>query len=607
MLIVKNKPFVVNSSVDNQVEEIKKKIDIVELINSYLPLKKRGRHFLACCPFHGEKTPSFTVSPELQIFKCFGCGKAGDVFTFVQDFEKIDFKEALEILAKKAGVTLKKSFQYNQEELKRKKLLNQNYQIARFYNHILLNHSLGQNALNYLISRGIEKETIKKFQIGYSPAEDKLIINFLKKQNFTQAELLGSGNFVQSSYNNSLYDRFKNRIIFPLSDSRGQILGFSGRILPSSPPNMAKYINSPETYLYHKSQLLFGLFQARESIREHNFVIITEGEFDMISPFQKGIQNIVAIKGTAFTQEQLEILRRFTDTLILALDSDFAGSTAALKSIEMADSLEFDVKVLDLGQKYKDPDEAISSDLEFFKNQIKNAIPVWDFIIDYSVKKFGVDTPKGKREILKLVLPFLIKITNSVIKSDYLKKLSNILDSDLESVLEESKKYSLPSVKIDNNINQKSENSSILRENLEKRLLILVLGAKKPNILAQKISHDYKKFITYSFSLIFESLSKVKKFKSDDFSNLLKEEVKNTFYDLYLSATSENMDSENRKKEIAKIINQLQTLLIKEELNVLSNSMSIAENDGDSDTVDKLDLRINELLSLLSQLQIKKR
>ena len=594
---------------DNQVEEIKKKIDIVELINAYLPLKKRGRHFLACCPFHGEKTPSFTVSPELQIFKCFGCGKAGDVFTFLQEFEKIDFKEALEILAKKAGVTLKKSFKYNQEELKRKKLLELNHQIARFYNHILLNHPLGKNALEYLTKRGISPTTIKQFQIGYAPTEDRLITNFLKKQNFTQNELLSIGNFMPSNYGNFVYDRFKNRVIFPLSNSRGQILGFSGRILPNAGDNMAKYINSPETILYHKSQLLFGLAQAREAIRQQDFVIVTEGEFDMLSPFQKGIKNIVAIKGTAFTKDQLDILRRFTDTLVLALDSDFAGSTASLKSIEMADSLEFDIKVLVLSDKYKDPDEAVNDDLDFFKKQVSKAIPVWDFIIDYSVKKFGVDTPKGKTEILKLVLPFLTKINNSVIKSDYLKKLANVLDSDLGAILDELKKYdnNSPRDNSNNTITQKENNNSILRENLEKKLLILILGANKPHLLTKRIIKDYKNFITYRFESIIKTLVKVKNFKSDQFAQKLKEEIKDTYYDLYLLATEQILDRDKRKKEVAKVISQLTVLVIKEEIHAISQEMDIAEGSGNNEVVDQLESRLNQLFSQLSKLQIKKK
>jgi DNA primase len=594
--------------VDNQVEEIKKKIDIVELINRYLPLKKRGRHFIACCPFHGEKTPSFTVSPELQIFKCFGCGKAGDVFTFLQEFEKIDFKEALEILAKKAGVTLERSFQYNQEELKRKKLLELNHQIARFYNYILTKHPLGKNALDYLTKRGITSATIEQFQIGYAPVEDRLISNFLKKQKYTQSELIASGNFMQSNYGNFVYDRFKNRIIFPLSDSRGQVLGFSGRILPNAGDNMAKYINSPETALYHKSQLLFGLFQAREAIRQQNFVIVTEGEFDMLSPFQKDIKNIVAIKGTAFTKDQLNILRRFTDTLVLALDSDFAGSAAAIKSIEMADSLEFDIKVLILSDKYKDPDEAVNDDLKFFQKQLKNSISIWDFIINYSVKKFGIDTPKGKKEILKLVLPFLTKINNSVIKSDYLKKLADVLDSELTAILEEIRKYEYPSSNnnSDNKIVQKTKQNPLLRENLEKKMLILTLGAQKPHLLAKRIIKDYPNFITHRFDLIFKTLIKTKIFKSDQFAGKLKEEIKNTYYDLYLLAVEQGLDREKRKKEIAKVISQLKILVIKEEIRITSKEVNIAEDSKDNERIDQLESRLKTLFSQLAKLQIKK-
>ncbi|MFA6361458.1 MAG: DNA primase, partial [Candidatus Shapirobacteria bacterium] len=335
---------------DNQVDEIKQKLNIVDVINRYVPLKKRGRNYIACCPFHGEKTPSFTVSEELQIYKCFGCGASGDIFTFLQEFEKIDFREALVELAPLAGIVLQKSEFVSQEESKKKILISINTHVSQFYNYILTTHPLGNIALKYVLKRGITLETIKKFKIGFSPENPQILINFLAKKGFKISDLIATGTFGQSQYNSSLYDRFQGRLVFPLSDYRGQVLGFSGRILPSTTnPNMAKYINSPETEIYHKSQNLFGLHLAKDIIRTENSVIVTEGEFDMISPFQQGIENIVAIKGTAFTEDQLRLLRRFTDTIILALDSDFAGNNAARKSIELADSMEFDIKVLVLG------------------------------------------------------------------------------------------------------------------------------------------------------------------------------------------------------------------------------------------------------------------
>ncbi|OGL53804.1 DNA primase, partial [Candidatus Shapirobacteria bacterium RBG_13_44_7] len=268
---------------ENQVEEIKKKLDIVSVISKYLPLKKRGRHFLACCPFHSEKTPSFTVSPELQIFKCFGCGKAGDIYTFVQEFERVTFRDALEILAKDAGITLEKSEQLTAAEYRQKRLLALNEEVARFYHYILTSHPLGKKALDYVLGRGITLPTIKLFHLGYSPQNPQLLVNYLTKKKFTQSELILSGTFGKSTYRPGLYDRFIDRLTFPLSDQRGRVLGFSGRILPGSKPDLAKYVNSPETDLYHKGQVVFGLHLAKDSIRHQKSVIVTEGEFDLIS------------------------------------------------------------------------------------------------------------------------------------------------------------------------------------------------------------------------------------------------------------------------------------------------------------------------------------
>ena len=243
---------------ENQVEEIKKKLDIVNVISKFITLKKRGRTHMACCPFHQEKTPSFTVSPELQIFKCFGCGKSGDVFTFIQEFEKVDFREALEITAKMAGVTLIRSSNYNQEESHKKRLFSLNFEIAKFFHYILLTHPLGKNCFDYLKNRGLSIKTIKEFVLGFAPDKDDLILNYLKKKNFTENEINNSGCFSKSQYGRT-YNRFKNRLIFPLFNHRGDICGFSGRVLPGADKNQAKYINSPETEIYHKSDLVYGL------------------------------------------------------------------------------------------------------------------------------------------------------------------------------------------------------------------------------------------------------------------------------------------------------------------------------------------------------------
>jgi len=478
--------------VENQVEEIKKKLDIVEVINKFVPLKKRGRHFVACCPFHQEKTPSFVVSPELQIYKCFGCGKAGDVFTFVEEYNRIDFKDALEDLAKMAEIKLVRSSKLSGEESIKKKLFEINRETAKFYNYILVKHEQGKEALEYIKNRNISDETINKFLIGYAPRDSRLIINYLVKKGYKTEELYKTGSFGKSQYKqNQSYDRFGDRLIFPQIDFRDRIVGFSGRILPSSNnPNLAKYINSPETDIYHKSQMFFGLNLAKESIKKENTAIIVEGELDMISPYQAGIENVVAIKGTALTEEQLQLIRRYAETLVLGLDSDFAGNKAMIRSIQLADKMDFEIKVLDLEEKYKDPDEAVKDDLDFLKRKIKEAETIWDFILASSVKSYGTDSPRGKKLILVTVLPFLAKINNLVIRADYLKKVAETIDSGEESVVEEFKKY----LNKDNGVilnkkdNIKVEIIGDLRERLEERLLILILRLRKPQKIINKIA-----------------------------------------------------------------------------------------------------------------------
>lgn len=602
---------------DNQVEEIKQKLNIVDVINRFTPLKKRGRNHIACCPFHGEKTPSFTVSEELQIFKCFGCGKSGDVFTFVQEYERIDFREALTELAAMAGIVLKKS-EFDNKQDSRKKVLNDlNAQVEKFYQYMLLTHPLGKNALDYVLKRGISFATIKQFGLGYSPENPAIAVNFLTKKGYKIDDLIASGTFGKSQYNSRIYDRFQGRLTFPLSDYRGRILGFSGRMLPTTKnQDSGKYINSPETEIYHKSFNLFGLHLAKDFIRQQNAVIVTEGEFDMISPFQAGIKNIVAIKGTAFTEEQLQLLRRYTDTLILGLDSDFAGSNASRKSIELADSMEFDIKVLTLGDKYKDPDEAVRGDVEFFKNQLDQTVSIWDFIIQSQIKINNPDTIKGKKEILNIVLPFLVKIKNSVIRSDYLKKLANEIGSDYEALLEESKKIPKTSpaptkttAGLDINAATPKPDAIIepsKTQKFEELLLTLIIGAKNPAKVAQKVSSQLSRLQDHVFSIIGENLLKIDEFDPKSFEDLLPAEIKPVFQSIYMETTTNPIESHQRLLEVQKAIAILDSFYLKDRLNFVSSQIAQLESLGNDQQLAEAEKEYNRLLSELSKVQIKK-
>jgi len=589
--------------VSNEVEEIKKKLDIINVINRYVPLKKRGRHHVACCPFHQEKTPSFLVSPELQIFKCFGCGKSGDIFTFVQEYERIDFREALEELAKLAGVTLEKNPAFSAQESHQKTLFALNTETAKFYHYILTSHPLGRSALQYVLGRGINLATVKQFKIGFAPDDSSLHSNYLTKKGFSAADLTASGTFLPSHYGRGFYDRFSGRLTFPLIDYRGRVQGFSGRVLPGAKAEMAKYINSPETEIYHKSQTLFGLHLTRDSIKRQDSVIVVEGEFDLISPFQSGFTNIVAIKGTAFTPEQLQLLKRYTSSLILALDSDFAGSAAARRSIELADSLDFDIKVLDLGDRFKDPDEAVKSDPAYFKKCLDNALPVWDFFLRAAVKSNDPGTPSGKKNILSLVLPSLVKIQNLVIRSDYLKKLADLVNSDLEAVIQESLRYSA-SAPASSAAPPPPTSTSITpspQEKLEEFLLILLLAARHPALLSRRLRSHLQVIATPRFLAILSRLQKVKKFLPGRFQEKLAPEIQPVFQSLYLQATSLELDSRARQREIRKTIAQLNGLFLKEKLAALSRRLTTL---GDSDPA--LEAEYNQTLALLNRYQLQK-
>jgi len=288
---------------ENQIEEVKGRTDIVDIIGERIELKKAGRNYKANCPFHGEKTPSFMVSPELQIFKCFGCGEAGDVFGFLEKYEGMEFSEALKYLADRAGIKLQKL--HGGQSSEKEKLIEINTQALRFYNYLLLSHPVGKKALDYLINdRGLKKETIKEFQLGFSPQNSYPLQKYLidkKKFEAKDIERAGIGILRGSGF----YDRFGGRVIFPLFDHRGNPIGFSGRILPWDKRETGKYINSPETPIYHKSNVLFGLNLTRSFIKKKKTAIVVEGELDLISSWQAGIKNIVAIKGSALTDEQI--------------------------------------------------------------------------------------------------------------------------------------------------------------------------------------------------------------------------------------------------------------------------------------------------------------
>lgn len=424
----------------SDIDEIKSKLDIVSYIGKTVPLKKAGRNFKGLCPFHKEKTPSFMVSPDRQSFHCFGCGVGGSIFDFVMKLHHEEFVDALEELADEAGVKLTHTFDQSPQE-KQKKVLHDIHEKANeYYRYILTKHKLGEKAMLYIKNRGITDKSIATFGIGYSPNSWDALTKFLRKKGFSDDSILAAG--LAISGNRGIYDRFRGRIMFPLRDARGRTVGFSGRVLDPTVKE-AKYINTSETPIYIKGNMLFGLDVTKDAVTRENAVIVMEGEIDVISSFQEGVGNVVAIKGSALTEAQIRLMSRYTQRVIFCLDSDIAGDAAARRGIELADEAGLDMRVVQLPVG-KDPDEAVRTDPVGFKKAVAQAIPVYDYFLASCQKRFDLSEPFGKKQASDELIPMLVKISNPIIQSHYIKKVALSMGVDEQTIASAMKKMRLP-------------------------------------------------------------------------------------------------------------------------------------------------------------------
>lgn len=420
------------------VDDIKQKIDIVELVGSYVSLKRAGKYFKAPCPFHQEKTPSFVVSPDIGRWHCFGaCHEGGDIFSFVMKWENITFAEALRMLAERAGVTLPENTQkagYQDEESGKKEIIFSINELAmRYYHHVLAHTAVAGAARSYLDGRAISSKIIDTFQLGYAPEGWSNLVDYLSKKGIASADMELTGLCVTGS--RGLYDRFRGRLMFPIRNTRGQVLGFSGRLIKENPSEKdgGKYINTPETLVYHKRESLFGFFQSKDDIRAKDTAVIVEGEFDMIVPYEKGFTNFVAIKGSAFTREQLQVLRRYCSRLILALDNDPAGFDALKKAVRDAEEFGFDVYVCAMPGG-KDPDEAVRADAVAFKKALQDAPPVYDYLIDHLFSTVNTEDSYSKSRFAQEISPYIRGIANPIVRTHYVQKLATLLHTTPESI-----------------------------------------------------------------------------------------------------------------------------------------------------------------------------
>ncbi len=420
------------------LDEIRNRLDIVELISEYVSLKPSGKGYKGLCPFHQEKTPSFMVDSERQIFHCFGCGEGGNIFTFVMKMEKVKFPEAVKILADKAGIALSTFENQNIKSSPDRELIFRLNEIAADYYHKNLFSAQGKSARQYLWKRKFSEEIIKKFQLGYALPGYEHLMSILLAKKIPLSDLFKAGLVVKSSKSGKTMDYFRNRIIFPIFNLQGNIIAFGGRVLDDKLP---KYINSPETAVYSKAKHLYGLFQAKKSIRQKNQVIIVEGYTDVLMAHQYGFENVVASLGTALTSQQIDLVKRYADEVLVAFDSDTAGKIATLRSLNMIKKAGMKVRIISLPLDSDPADVLLKEGKNYFSNLLDKALPLIDYKLKVLTEQYNASTSAGKISIIRELFPDLSSVTSEVELQTEVKKIAEKLDLAEESILNDLNRY----------------------------------------------------------------------------------------------------------------------------------------------------------------------
>lgn len=578
---------------NTQIEEIKSRLDIIDVIGNYIRLQKAGRNYKAICPFHNEKTPSFMVSPERQIWHCFGCNEGGDVFGFVMKMDGLEFGDTLRLLAKKAGVILKR--QDAKLGTQRQKFYEICELATKFFEKQLWAGKIGEEIQKYLKERGLLEKTIKEWRLGYAPNLWHSLEEFLLNKGHKYEEILNAGLIIKNENQDTrhktqdirYYDRFRDRIMFPISDINGQVVGFSGRINPfSENKESARYINSPQTFIYDKGRILYGLDKAKIEIRKQNSCIIVEGNMDAVMSYQTGTKNTVASSGTALTDHQLKIIKRYTDNLTIAFDSDLAGDTATKKGIDLALQNDFNVKIIKLTEK--DPADLIKTNQKEWGEAVKNAKEIIEFYFNNAFIKldklsnFGA---KDKKQIVQILLPIIKKIKNKIEQAHWLQELSKKIAIDEKILWEQIKEIkpmenltplSLTTAEIKSaSCNERLEPKNQI-ESLEMRLVGLLLAWPQKFDL-EKIETSF--FTNHKFIQIIKALKQNQEIKAE------LADLKNS---LLFQIESQPIGEKNIAQEIEFCFNELKKRITKKKLEEIGQQIRQAEQKKDNQTVNNL-------------------
>lgn len=560
-------------------ENIKERLSVEEVVGHYVELKPSGINLKGKCPFHSEKTPSFMVSPERQTYHCFGCGVGGDIFTFVQEIEGLDFKGALKLLADKAGVELEFEKQNPEEKDEKETLFTILEIVTQYYEENLTKNA---KALTYLKDRGFSEETIKNFRIGFALDSWDGALSFLKSCGFSESDIEKAG--LSKSGDKGSYDRFRSRIMFPVADSVGRIVAFSGRIFDKEDDNTGKYINSPETALYHKSKILYGYDRARQAIRKIGFSILVEGQMDLIATHQAGYTNTVALSGTALTPEHITLLSRMAKKLVIALDADEAGITSAGKSARAALRAGFDVKIAVLPEGTDPADLLATGKTAEWKAVVKNSKHVVEFMMDI-VRGRAKDERAFKLATASEVLPFLHDISNEIDQTHFIQKVANQLSVEEAAVRRELGKIAHTKINT-GTTNQKRVAPDLPKPKAEDEVIRMYLwqrGRTTPHIDVDALQTRLETVLT---PVGFEAL--VEKHSSDTQSAFRFEQLFTT-----------DLEAQGA---IDELIERLGSVKLRDALQKASEALRKAESTGNKADIEKYSKECQELHLKLSEL-----
>jgi len=577
---------------ENILEDILSRIDIVELISGYIPLKRAGRNFRALCPFHHEKTPSFMVSPDRQIYHCFGCQAGGNAFNFLIQYERLEFPEAVQTLAKKAGVSLPES---KKEDYKTTSLITQLYKIneltALFYESNL-NSPSGLLAKKYMLKRGINEMTIKLFKLGYASRNWDALINHLRNKTINLS-LLEKAGLVLAKDGGGYYDRFRDRIIFPIFDIKSRVLAFGARVVPgvggdAGENDSPKYINSPETPIYIKGRNLYGLNLARDAIRENDYVVIVEGYLDFIMPYQAGQKNIVASLGTALTTEQARLIKRYTHNVVMVYDADDAGQMATLRTLDIFIEEGMTVKVVSLPEGF-DPDSFVRKNgIGDFKEKINQAENLFDYKLRILKSRYSIKDIEAKAIISFEMLLTINRFKNAILKAEYIKRLAQELDVREDALLQELNK--IKETKPYPDLDTGGSTKKALNINPTEKLLIKLMLEEEAliNHISQRLTPaDFQDERTARIvSLMFDLIEQGKNIEPNKLINYLNDEAASQV--ICESTLLPEIPVQNKENIINDCIRRLKNERLRIKKQHLHEQIKTAEGLGDEEGLNRL-------------------